>query len=79
MVLTIPSEDGWTLKVDGKERSIQDLKDTFISVYLEEGEHTVTLTYMTPGLKLGAVISGFSILVALVLLLTGGKRGKKTH
>ena len=79
LVLTIPAEDGWILKVDGKERSIQDFKDTFISVYLEEGEHTVTLTYMTPGLKLGAVISGFSILVAITLLLTGGKRGKKTH
>lgn len=77
LILTIPSEDGWELMVDGKKVLIEDFKDTFISVYLEEGEHTIALSYMTPGLETGAIISIFSIVVAVATLILGGKRGKK--
>ena len=57
LILSIPSEEGWTLYVDGKETEILDFKDTFISVYLEEGQHEIELKYMTPGLKMGAALS----------------------
>lgn len=57
LILSIPSEEGWTLYVDGKETEIFDFKDTFISVYLEEGQHEIELKYMTPGLILGAALS----------------------
>ena len=77
LILSIPSEDGWTLMVDGKKVLIEDFKDTFISVYLEEGEHTIALSYMTPGLETGEIISIFSIVVAVSALVLGGKRGKK--
>lgn len=69
LILTIPSEEGWTLYVDGKETEILDFKDTFISVYLEEGHHDIELRYMTPGLKAGAVLSAVCIgLFALTML-----------
>ena len=74
LIFTIPNEDGWTLTVDGKKMLIEDFKDTFISVYLEEGEHTVSLSYMTPGLEAGAIIIIFSIVVAVAMLLVGRKR-----
>ena len=57
LVLSIPSEEGWTLYVDGKESEILDFKETFISVYLEEGHHEIELKYMTPGLKTGMMIT----------------------
>lgn len=57
LILSIPSEEGWTLYVDGKETEILDFKDTFISVYLDEGHHEIELQYMTPGLKMGAILS----------------------
>lgn len=57
LILSIPNEEGWTLYVDGKETEILDFKDTFISVYLEEGQHDIALRYMTPGLKFGAGVS----------------------
>ena len=57
LVLSIPYEEGWKLYVDGKESEILDFKETFLSVYLEEGHHDIELRYMTPGLKTGATIS----------------------
>lgn len=69
LILSIPSEEGWTLYVDGKETEILDFKETFISVYLEEGHHDIELKYMTPGLKTGAVISAACVgLFALTML-----------
>ena len=79
LILTIPNEDGWMLTVDGRPVLIEDFKDTFISVYLEEGEHTIALSYVTPGLETGAIISIFSIVVAVSALILGGKRGKKVN
>ena len=69
LVFSIPNEEGWTLYVDGEETQIQAFKDTFISVSLEEGTHTIELSYMTPGLKLGAVLSGSCVLLFAITQL----------
>ncbi len=72
LILSIPNEAGWTLYVDGKETEILDFKETFISVYLEEGHHDIELSYMTPGLKVGAMISAACI--GLFVLTMLGRR-----
>ena len=69
LILSIPNEEGWTLYVDGKETEILDFKDTFISVYLEEGHHDIELKYMTPGLVIGAVISVVCICLFVFTML----------
>lgn len=61
LILSITDESGWTLYVDGKETPIQDFKEAFISVHLEEGTHTIELKYVTPGLSMGATISATCI------------------
>ena len=78
LILSIPNEDGWRLFVDGKETEILDFKETFISVYLEEGHHTIELKYMTPGLVLGAVLSAVCVgLFALTMFLRNLVEKKK--
>ena len=79
LIFTIPNEEGWTLLVDGKPMLPEDFKETFISVHLEEGEHTISLSYVTPGLEMGAYISIFSVVIAVTMLIIGGKRGKKVN
>ena len=70
LILSIPCEEGWTLYVDGKETEILDFKETFLSVYLEEGHHDIELRYMTPGLKVGAWITFAGVgLFALTMIL----------
>lgn len=69
LVLSIPSEKGWTMKVDGKDAEYEDFSDTFVSIHLDEGEHEIELYYETPGLKAGAAISAGSVGIFLLLLL----------
>lgn len=69
LIFSIPKEDGWKLYVNGQETEILDFKETFISVYLEEGQYDIELRYMTPGLKTGAILSGICVgLFAITML-----------
>lgn len=70
LVLAVTDESGWTLYVDGVETPMQDFKETFISVHLEEGQHTIELKYMSPGLGIGAVVTGVCVgLFAVTMLI----------
>lgn len=57
LVLSVPYEPGWTMLVDGKEVSIDLFEDTFMSVYLTQGEHTISLSYFPEGFIPGIIIS----------------------
>ncbi len=61
LVMSVAYEPGWTLLVDGKKADMQLFEDTFISVYLDEGQHTIVLKYFPKGLILGVIISIISI------------------
>lgn len=63
LMLTIPAEDGWTATVDGKPAQIQSVNG-LICINTGTGEHTVNLTYRTPGLKTGAIASAAGIVIA---------------
>ena len=77
LILSIPSEEGWTLYVDGKETEILDFKDTFISVYLEEGQHQIELKYMTPGLEMGASLSAVCVGLFVLTMVVRKRQGQK--
>lgn len=66
LVLSVPYEPGWTILVDGKETSIDLFEDTFMSVYLTEGEHTISLSYFPEGFIPGIIIS----LICLAIYIT---------
>jgi len=55
---------GWKAFVDGNETTIYRTDYAFRSVYLEPGEHTVSMVYGSPGLRIGLVVS----LIAAVVL-----------
>ena len=61
LVLSVPYEPGWTLKVDGKETEVNIFEDCFISVPLSDGEHTIELSYYPSGLNAGIIISVISL------------------
>jgi uncharacterized membrane protein YfhO len=66
LVLSIPDLSGWTLYVDGNVTPVESFMGALASVTLQEGTHSIRLTYRTPGLPLGAAIS--AACVALFLL-----------
>ncbi len=62
-------DDGWTVKVDGKEVEKLKIADALIGIELDEGEHTIEFSYTPQGLKLGIIISGVSVLILLVFFI----------
>lgn len=75
LVLSVPQENGWSVFVDGKEAVSETFMESLIEIPLTEGEHQITLKYMTPGLKQGAAISLISLL--LFCMVQAGKRRSK--
>lgn len=62
---TIPYQDGWTVRVDGKKVEHLEVMKAMIGVELEPGEHTITFSYTPPGFMVGVVtfVLGIGMLV----------------
>lgn len=74
LILTIPSESGWTVNVDGEVVETEKFMNAFFAIPLTAGSHEILLTYQTPGIVPGAVISLLSL--GLLILLLGVGYGK---
>lgn len=74
-ILTIPYDEGWTIKVNNKEVSFENVDNGLIGIKLSQGENNITMEYTSPGLKTGTIIS-LTSLVTLIgyLLLTKKKK-----
>ncbi len=88
---SIPYEEGWTVKVDGKKLDLitNDLPEyqtadqcvsiyasTFLGVKLTPGEHTVELSYTPPGIVTG-IIAFIAGLVCVVFIYRYDKKHNK--
>lgn len=54
---SIPYDEGWSVKVDGKKVSYYKVAGAFIGVDMTPGVHTVEFSYMPKGLLSGILIS----------------------
>ncbi len=79
LFLSIPYDEGWTVTVDGEEVEAAAFADTFLSLDLTAGTHTISLHYHVVGLTTGAVISlvSLAILVFLAVLLLLSRRNRR--
>lgn len=73
---SIPYDEGWTVKVDGKKTDYYKSIGSFIGVDIEAGEHEIEFMYVPSGLRLGIVCS----IVSLALFMLGimNNSNKKT-
>ena len=67
---SIPYDEGWTVKIDGKKVEYVKILDGLIGVDVDteefsEGEHVIELKYKVPGLMVGIIIS-FLALVSCI-------------
>ena len=81
LLLSIPFDRGWTVQVDGTRVSAKAFAGALLSIDLPEGSHTVRLQYVPEGLKLGALISGGSLVLLILWAVTDravrGRRKKQ--
>lgn len=68
LLTTIPYEEGWTVLVDGKQVTPEQFADTFISIPLTAGTHSLEFSYTPAGMQLGILVSGISLILLLALI-----------
>ena len=77
LCLSIPYSTGWRAYVDGAETTLYKANGVHMALPLDAGTHSVALTYHTPYLRLGAVISAVSVCLFAVLVLLAALRKKR--
>lgn len=68
LLITLPHDQGWHAKVDGKAVETVEVLDALIAIPVSEGHHELELSYELPYFKLGAIIS-IGALIALFFIL----------
>lgn len=63
MLFSIPYDEGWSVTLDGENVPTQKAAGYLLSFDITEGEHEIELSYTVPGIKEGAVISLFSLIL----------------
>ena len=71
LFLSVPYDEGWTMKVDGKKVKPEIIGDAFLGVRLEDGSHDISLSYVSPGFRAGVIISLVSAVVFILLTASG--------
>lgn len=69
LVLSLPYSQGFTAYVDGKETKLQKANTMFTALELEPGEHEIRLTYCTPYLRPGMILSVAGLVIYMIMVL----------
>ena len=68
LVFSVPYEDDWNVKVDGKKVKPVKVLDALMAVKISPGEHELDLRYIPKGLLVGGPISILSFLAAFCVV-----------
>jgi uncharacterized membrane protein YfhO len=69
MVMSIPFDKGWHVKVDNQEVKTQAVDDCLLSFELLKGSHKIELRYFPEKLFIGLVITLVSVLILTLILI----------
>lgn len=77
--VSLPFSSGWTARLNGQLASIDKANIGFMAVRVQEdGPQVLDLTYETPGLRLGFIVSVFGVVAFMIMFgcfrVRGGKR-----
>ncbi len=74
LLVLLPFSPGWSSKIDGQDVETLPADVGFIGLQVPAGAHDIQITYETPGLKAGAVISLIGIAGFIGIILYRRKR-----
>lgn len=69
LYLSIPNSDNWSVQNNGKPSRHQNIYGVFLQVPLHKGENRLSLTYHTPGIIIGAIMSLFGIAIITLQII----------
>ena len=77
MFFSVPYEQGWKCAIDGKTIQPKCFANTFIVLELPEGEHEIWMRYEVDGLTAGIVVTAFSMLGIIWIIVIDLHRKRK--
>jgi len=66
--VSVPYSSGWKATLNGKAISIHKANLAFMAIPVDAGQYELVLQYKTPGLAAGAVLSGLSFCLAMIIV-----------
>ena len=81
MILKIPFDSGWEIKVNGVVVDKYQVNGGFIGIPIQSGYNEVVMNFIPSGFKLGLILSIVGILMTIGLIVLEVRRPKKekTH
>lgn len=73
---SIPYDPGWKVWIDGQKAAVRRIGRAFLGVELTKGQHEITFRFTPKGYQTGKAISGVSLLVLLLLIITATRKNK---
>ncbi len=73
-ILSIPYDEAFQIKVDGKKQEFSKVNDVFIGFPLEKGKHNIEITYRAPWKNMGITVSIFSLLLFGIMIYKDKKQ-----
>lgn len=68
IMTSIPYDEGWIIKVDGKKVEYTKYADTFLQFPCSAGEHTITMHYVSPGFHTGLLLGILGLILTFLYL-----------
>lgn len=68
MVLTLPYDEGWNIKINGTEIEKYEVNGGFIGLTIPSGKVSLEMYYSIPGLKIGGIISGVGVAMLAIAI-----------
>jgi len=73
----IPYDEGWTILIDGEPVETKKIAEGFLGADIAAGDHEVELRFVSPGFKLGAVVSVAAWLIFVIVLIVNVRIRKR--
>jgi Bacterial membrane protein YfhO len=78
LVITIPYDSGWHVRLDSQPVGTRPVQG-FMALPAPAGEHQLSMTYVQPGLRRGAVVSVACLLALIALLASDARRRRRAR
>ncbi len=69
LFFSIPYDQGWHIRIDGKNASAQPSGGIFMAVKISAGTHSIKMQFIPRGFIPGAVITALSLVIGILILL----------
>ena len=65
LVLTVPYDKNWKIKIDGKNREAIKIFNAFMAIPVSKGDKVLEMRYEPKGYKIGLILSLFSLFLII--------------